>query len=70
MRLTGLILRSSLSEEERDELLELLFDMRDYEVPDLVVYLEMTQLDLTQLSEYNNVDINKRLDFIEKSEKQ
>lgn len=69
MRLTGLILRSSLSHEEQAELEDRLVNLRPYEVADLVDFLEMNQLDLTQLSVYNNDDISKRLDYIESQEK-
>ena len=68
MHLTGLILRSSLSFDERDELLASIGQLRPYEVTDLITHLEMAQLDLTQLAVYTKTDINKRLDYIEKKE--
>ena len=68
MRLTGLILRSSLEEKQQTELLDNLSDLQRYEVDDLVAFLEMSQLDLTQLNVYTNTDISKRLDYIEKKE--
>ena len=69
MRLTGLILRSSLSSEEQSKLLDKVIELPPKEVPALVEYLEMNQLDLTQLSVYNKDDINKRLDKIDLQEK-
>ena len=68
MRLTGLILRSSLEEKQQTELLDNLSDLQRHEVDDLVAFLEMSQLDLTQLNVYTNTDISKRLDYIEKKE--
>ena len=64
MLLTGLIKRSSLTVDHQFELLDQLVDMRPYEVPALVGYLEIHQLDLTQLMNYTKTDINKRLDYI------
>ena len=69
MRLTGLLLRSSLSFEAQDEMMSQLDSMRPYDVPDLVEYLEMNQLDLTQLNNYSKDDIDRRLDRIDVQEK-
>ena len=69
MRLIGLTLRSSLSEEYQTELIDILDDLRPHELPELIQFLEMQQLDLTQLSVYTKEDINKRLDYIDKQEK-
>ena len=70
LRLTGLIMRSSLSVEEHDDLLEMIPYMAPYDVPDLVIYLEMHQLDITQLYNYTKEDISKRLDYLDKKENQ
>ena len=69
MRLTGLILRSSLSEQGQTTLIDQLGVMTPSEASRLTKYLEMNQLDLTQLSNYTNDDITKRLDYIEANEK-
>ena len=64
MYLTGLIKRSSLTVDHQYELLDQLIGLYPYEVSDLVVYLELHQLDITQLMNYTKDDINKRLDYI------
>ena len=69
MFLTGLIMRSSLPQQEQAELHDQISDMYQSEVNELVIFLEMNQLDLTQLSAYTNDDISKRLDYIESQEK-
>ena len=69
MRVTGLVLRSSLPREQQTELLDQLSDLRPYELPGLIQHLELHQLDLTQLSVYTKEDINKRLDYIDKQAK-
>jgi len=68
--LTGLILRSSLSEEEQGSCLMGLQNITKSEMEDLILHLEMHQLDITQLSSYNNKDINKRLDYLDFDENQ
>lgn len=68
-RLTGLTLRSSLSHEQRAELIDSLADLPSYKAYEVGGYLSMNQLDLTQLANYNNSDINKRLDYIEANDK-
>ena len=68
MRLQGLLLRSSLSKGQQAELSDRLCSMHPYEVSNLVEFLEMNQLDLTQLSNYTKTDINLRLDYIDKKE--
>ena len=68
--LTGLILRSSLSEEEQGSMLMGLQNTKQSEVEDLILHLEMHQLDITQLSNYTKTDINKRLDYLDFDENQ
>ena len=40
-------------------------ETKQYEVLELTLYLEMNQLDLTQLNIYTNDDIQKRLNYID-----
>ena len=68
--LTGLILRSSLSEEAQGSMLMGLQNTKQSEVEDLILHLEMHQLDITQLSNYTKTDINKRLDYLDFDENQ
>jgi hypothetical protein len=69
MHLTGLIKRSGLTVDHQHELLDQLAGMYPYEVPDLIVYLEEHQLDLTQLMNYTKADIDKRLDHVMTAER-
>ena len=69
MYLTGLVLRSSLDENEQTELLEQIRDYPPSKVSDLVEFLEMNQLDITQLGNYNNKDIDKRLNWLIENKK-
>jgi len=69
MKLTGLVMKSSLEEGEQTELLDRINDLKPSEISDLIPYLEMNQLDITQLNTYTKDDITKRLDYIESQEK-
>ena len=69
MMLTGLIKRSSLDPFEQEDLLDRIGELRPYELPKIIQYLEVHQLDVTQLVNYTNKDIHKRLDYIDAYEK-
>jgi hypothetical protein len=67
-KLTGLILSSSFPKVLQDDMIADLIEMPSYKFDELLLTLEMNQLDVTQLNNYSNSDIHKRLDYIEARE--